>query len=196
MADLRRLCVYCGSQEGAQPIYAGAAHALGTRLAAEGIGLVYGGGRIGLMGVVADAVLGAGGEAIGVIPYALASKEVAHAGLTELHLVDSMHERKALMAELADAFVAMPGGLGTLEELAEALTWSQLGIHRKPCGLFNVAGYYDGLIAYFDHAEAEGFVRTEHRALLLVETEPTALLAQLRAFEAPATTRWITRRES
>jgi uncharacterized protein (TIGR00730 family) len=195
MAALKCLGVYCGSNAGHRSAYADMARTLGTLLAEEGIGLVYGGGRVGLMGIIADAVLEAGGEAIGVIPYSLAQREVAHEGLTELRLVDSMHERKALMAELADAFVAMPGGLGTLEELAEALTWSQLGIHQKPCGLLNVAGYYDGLIAFFDHAESEGFVRSQHRELLLVDDQPHALLARLRAFEPTETTRWITRRE-
>ena len=195
MATLQRLGVYCGSNAGHRPDYAEAAHTLGQLLAEEGIGLIYGGGRVGLMGIIADAVLEAGGEAIGVIPYSLAQREVAHEGLTELRLVDSMHERKALMAELAEAFVAMPGGLGTLEELAEALTWSQLGIHQKPCGLLNVAGYYDGLIAYLDHAEDEGFVRSQHRELLLVDDQPHALVEKLRAFEPLETTRWITRRE-
>jgi uncharacterized protein (TIGR00730 family) len=178
--DLRRLCVYCGSSPGARPAYAEAAHALGTLLAHEGIGLVTGGGRVGLMGVVADAVLAAGGEATGVIPQALMDREVGHEGLTALHVVGSMHERKALMAHLADAFVALPGGLGTLEEIAEMLTWAQLGLHPKPCGLLDVAGYYAPLVRFFDHATAERFVRPEHRALLAVESDPAQLLGRLR----------------
>ncbi len=188
---IRRVCVYCGSSAGARPGYDAAARALGTLLAREGIGLVFGGGRVGLMGAVADAVLAAGGAVTGVIPLALARREVAHEGLTDLRIVGSMHERKALMASLADAFVALPGGLGTLEELAEALTWAQLGVHRKPCALLDVEGYYRPLTAFFDHAAAEGFVRPEHRALLVVEREPAALLARLRAWAPPDLPRWI-----
>ena len=183
--EIRRLCVYCGSSAGARPAYAEAAHALGTLLAAEGVGLVTGGGRVGLMGVVADAVLAGGGEAVGVIPQALADREVGHAGLTELHVVATMHERKALMAHLADAFVALPGGLGTLEEIAEMLTWSQLGLHPKPCGLLDVAGYYAPLVRFFDHATAERFVRPEHRALLVVDESPERMLARLQAHVPP-----------
>lgn len=185
MPEIRRLCVYCGSSAGARPAYADAAHALGTTLAAEGIGLVTGGGRVGLMGVVADAVLAGGGSAVGVIPQALADREVGHDGLTELHVVASMHERKALMAHLSDAFVALPGGLGTLEEIAEMMTWAQLGFHPKPCGLLDVAGYYAPLVRFFDHATAERFVRPEHRALLVVETDPARMLARLRAHVPP-----------
>src|SRR5690606_5459941 len=168
----------------------------GRRLAAEGIGLVYGGASVGLMGVLADAVLDAGGEAVGVLPYGLAAKEIAHPGLTKLHLVDSMHERKALMAELSDGFVALPGGLGTLEEIAEILTWAQLGIHSKPCGLLNVAGYYDGLVTFLDHAEAEGLLHPLHRALVHVEAEPATLLDRFRAYDPPETPAWISRRET
>ncbi|HYE97214.1 MAG TPA: TIGR00730 family Rossman fold protein [Rubricoccaceae bacterium] len=193
---LRRLCVYCGSSVGARPVYAEAAHALGTLLAQEGIGLVYGGGRVGLMGVVADAVLAAGGEVTGVIPLALVEREVGHAGLTRLHVVHSMHERKALMADLADGFVALPGGMGTLEELAETLTWTQLGIHAKPCGVLDVAGYFRKMAGFLDHAVQEGFLKPEHRALLLVEETPEALLARLRAFEPPTVARWLTRSET
>ena len=185
MPEIRRLCVYCGSSAGAQPAYAEAAHALGTLLAREGVGLVTGGGRVGLMGVVADAVLAAGGEATGVIPQALMDREVGHEGLTALHVVGSMHERKALMAHLSDAFVALPGGLGTLEEIAEMLTWAQLGLHPKPCGLLDVAGYYAPLVRFFDHATAERFVRPEHRALLAVESDPERLLGRLRAYVPP-----------
>ncbi|HEX8385017.1 MAG TPA: TIGR00730 family Rossman fold protein [Rubricoccaceae bacterium] len=185
MPEIRRLCVYCGSSPGARPAYAEAAAALGTLLAHEGIGLVTGGGRVGLMGVVADAVLAAGGEATGVIPQALMDREVGHAGMTALHVVGTMHERKALMAHLADAFVALPGGLGTLEEIAEMLTWAQLGLHPKPCGLLDVAGYYAPLVRFFDHATDERFVRPEHRALLTVESAPDRLLARLCAYVPP-----------
>ena len=181
MPDLRRLCVYCGSGVGARPAYATAAHALGSHLAAEGVGLVTGGGRAGLMGVVADAVLAAGGDATGVIPQALADREVGHDSLTALHVVGSMHERKALMAHLSDAFVALPGGLGTLEEIAEMLTWAQLGLHPKPCGLLDVDGYYAPLVRFFDHATAERFIRPEHRALLIVDDDPARMVARLRA---------------
>ena len=178
--ELRRLCVYCGSSPGARPAYAEAAQALGSLLAHEGIGLVTGGGRVGLMGAVADAVLEAGGAAVGVIPQALFEREVGHEALTELHVVGSMHERKALMAHLSDGFVALPGGLGTLEEIAEMLTWSQLGLHPKPCGLLDVEGYFAPLVRFFDHATAERFVRPEHRAMLVVERTPEALLAAFR----------------
>lgn len=175
----RRLCVYCGSRSGARPAYADAARDLGTRLAAAGVGLVTGGGRVGLMGVVADAVLDAGGEAVGVIPQALVDREVAHERLTTLYVVDSMHARKAQMAALSDAFVALPGGLGTLDEMAEMLTWAQLGIHAKPCALLNTDGYYDPLLAFLDHATAEGFVRDDDRARVLVASAPAALIATL-----------------
>ena len=178
---IRRLCVYCGSRPGVRPAYAEAARALGALLAAEGVGLVTGGGRVGLMGVVADAVLAGGGEATGVIPQALADREVGHDGLTALHVVGSMHERKAAMADLADAFVALPGGLGTLEEIAEVLTWAQLGLHGKPCGLLDVEGYYAPLVAFVDHAVAEGFVGADARAALVVERDPAALLDRLLA---------------
>jgi uncharacterized protein (TIGR00730 family) len=193
---LRRLCVYCGSKHGNRPAYATAARALGTLLAEREIGLVYGGATVGLMGVVADAVLEGGGEAIGVLPHGLAAKEVAHPGLTKLFLVSSMHERKALMADLADGFVALPGGLGTLEEIAEVLTWAQLGIQHKPCGLLNVARFFDGLVIYLDHATDEGLLRPEHRALVLVEEKPEALLARFRTYRPPEMPRWISRRET
>ncbi|MEM7787118.1 MAG: TIGR00730 family Rossman fold protein [Bacteroidota bacterium] len=180
MSEIRRVCVYCGSRAGVRPSYTEAAHRLGALLAAEGIGLVTGGGHVGLMGVVADAALEAGGEAIGVIPQALQDREVGHTGMTELHVVRTMHEHKARMADLADAFIAMPGGLGTLEEIAEALTWSQLGIHAKPCGLLDVDGYYRPLVGFLDHAVSQGFVRPEHRAALVVAPEAAALVAALR----------------
>ena len=176
MTSLKRVCVYCGSREGSRPAYAQAARDLGAALVRRGIGLVYGGGRIGLMGVVADAVLAEGGSVTGVIPRALVSKEVAHLDLKDLRIVGSMHERKALMAELSDAFIALPGGFGTFEEMFEVLTWAQLRFHQKPCGLLNVEGFYDGLLSFLDHAVAEDFIRAQLRASVLVETDPLRLL--------------------
>jgi uncharacterized protein (TIGR00730 family) len=195
MSMLKRVCVFCGSSPGARPEYEAAAREMGEALLERGAGLVYGGARVGLMGAVADAVLRGGGEVIGVIPRALMTREVAHGGLTALHVVDTMHERKAMMADLADGFVAMPGGFGTFEEFCEVLTWSQLGFHPKPCGLLNVAGYYAPLLAMFDHAVAEAFVRPAHRALVLDEAEPRALLQRMAAFIPPVVDKWITRDE-
>ena len=172
----RKICVFTGSRRGSRAEYSGAAEALGRELVARGYGLVYGGGNVGLMNVVANTVLEIGGSVIGVIPNALVSKEVAHSGLTELRVVASMHERKALMAELSDGFIALPGGIGTMEEFFEVLSWAQLGLHEKPCGLLNVAGYYDALIEFLDHAVAKDFLRPKHRALMLVENDPAALL--------------------
>lgn len=183
--------MFCGSRPGARPEYAEAAAAMGRALVEGGMGLVYGGGRVGLMGIVADAVIRAGGEVIGVIPEALMRREVGHGGVTELRVVGSMHERKALMADLSDGFVAMPGGYGTFEEFCEVITWSQLGIHPKPCGLLNVAGFYGPLLAMFDHAVAEGFVPPQHRTLVLEDTAPVALLEKLRWFTPPVTEKWI-----
>ncbi len=193
---MKRICVFCGSSAGARPDYRQTALRLGSALAQRGLGLVYGGASIGLMGAVADAVLDAGGEAIGVIPGALSRKEIAHDRLTRLHVVGSMHERKAKMAELSDAFVALPGGIGTLEEFAEVLTWAQLGIHHKPCGLLDVGGYYRPLIAFFDHAVAERFVRPQHREMVLVEEEPEALLDRLGRYRPPHLRKWIDERET
>ncbi|MET0396514.1 MAG: TIGR00730 family Rossman fold protein [Longimicrobiaceae bacterium] len=193
---MKRVCVFCGSSPGVRPAYAAAARAMGTRLAERGIGVVYGGGKVGLMGVVADAAMAAGGEVIGVIPEGLVAREVGHAGVTELRVVRTMHERKALMAELSDAFVALPGGFGTWEEYFEVLTWAQLGIHPKPCGLLNVEGYYGPLLAMMDHAVAEGFVRAEHRASVLEAAEPARMLERLAAFRAPAVPRWLSRDET
>jgi len=173
---VRALCVFCGSSLGTNGVYVEAAERFGRLLAAREITLVYGGGRVGIMGTIADAVLAVGGKVIGVIPNALAEREVAHGSLTELHLVESMHERKALMSDLSDGFVALPGGYGTLEEFCEMLTWAQLGIHDKPCGLLNVGGYYDGLLALFDHFVAQGFVRHEYRRLVLADSSPERLL--------------------
>jgi len=189
---MRRVCVFAGSAKGAHPDYAEAARALAAALVRRGMGLVYGGGSVGLMGVLADGVLAEGGEVIGVIPGPLASPELAHTGLTELRVVGSMHERKALMASLADGFVALPGGLGTLEETLEVLTWAQLGIHAKPLGLLNVRGYWNGLLGLLAHAVGEGFVRPEHAALLVAEPTPAALLDRFAAWRPPGFRRvWL-----
>jgi uncharacterized protein (TIGR00730 family) len=193
---LKRICVFCGSSIGRNREYGEAARRTGRLLAERGIGLVYGGGGTGLMGAVADGALEARGEVIGVIPHALRTKELAHAGVGEMIVVDSMHERKARMAELADGFVALPGGLGTLEEICEITTWLQLGIHRKPCGLLNICGYYDTLIAFLDHAVAEEFLRREYRDPLIVEREPAEMLERMKAWTPPATMRWVTSSES
>jgi uncharacterized protein (TIGR00730 family) len=194
---VERICVFCGASPGARPEYAVAAEELARLLAADGLGVVYGGGGVGLMGRLADASLEAGGEITGVIPRALVDKEIGHRDVADMRVVESMHERKALMAELADAFVALPGGLGTLEELFEVYTWSQLGLHRKACGLLDVEGYYTGIAAFLDHAVSERFLRSEHRELLIVEREPAAMLERLRSFR-PATVqpKWIDREES
>jgi uncharacterized protein (TIGR00730 family) len=176
---MMRLCVFCGSSKGTNPVYAEAARRLGGQMAARGLGLVYGGGHIGLMGVLADAVLAGGGEAIGVIPRALVERELAHDRLTALQVVDTMHQRKARMADLADGFAALPGGFGTGDELFEILTWAQLGLHGKPIGLLNTAGFFDPLLAWLDRGVAEGFLRPEHRSLLRVADEEDALLRLL-----------------
>jgi uncharacterized protein (TIGR00730 family) len=190
---MRRICVYCGSSVGGRPVYADAARALGAALGRRGLGLVFGGGKVGLMGVLADAALAAGAEVDGVIPAHLRAREVGHDGLTRLHVVASMHERKARMADLADAFVAMPGGLGTLEELAEVATWSQLGLHEKPIALLDVDGYWAPLVAFLDHAVAERFVRPEHRGLVIVERDPERMLAALAAWRPVPVEKWIDR---
>ncbi len=177
---MKTICIYCGSAVGTNPEYAATARRLGRALAHQGLGLVYGGGRVGLMGIVADAVLEGGGTAIGVIPEPLATEEVAHNGLTELHVVPDMHQRKALMARRADAFLTLPGGIGTFEEFFETLSWAALGLHHKPLGILNVAGYFDPLLALLDHAVAERFLRTEVLDLLIVATDPEALVADLK----------------
>jgi uncharacterized protein (TIGR00730 family) len=192
---MKRICVYCGSNFGDRKSYLETAQALGTVMAERGITLVYGGGNVGLMGAVADTVLAAGGRVIGVIPQALVDKEVAHTGLTELRVVSSMHERKALMAELSDAFIALPGGLGTLEEFCEIATWTQLGFHTKACGLINVDGFYDGLLAFLDHATGEKFIRPAHRSIVLADTDPAVLIDKLAGFEMPVVQKWIERGE-
>lgn len=187
---MKYICVFCGSSFGIRPAYKHAAQAMGETLVERGIGLVYGGGRVGLMGTVADTVMAAGGEVIGVIPKFLAEKEIAHSGLTQLHLVESMHERKALMADLADGFIALPGGYGTLEEFCEVLTWTQLGLHQKPHGLLNVEGYYDHLIQLFDHALSEEFVQPKHRSIILTASNPAHLLDLLAAYKPEKIDKW------
>jgi uncharacterized protein (TIGR00730 family) len=190
---MTRLCVFCGSNAGSHPAFAATATRLGTTLAARGIGLVYGGGDVGMMGIVADAVLTAGGQVIGVIPDFLARAEVAHRGLTELRVVASMHERKALMAELADGFIVLPGGYGTVDELAEALTWTQLGLQAKPVVMLDVEGFFDALVQFFDHAVERGFVRPVHRQLLQRTTEVDDAIA-LATAPVPATPhKWLDR---
>jgi uncharacterized protein (TIGR00730 family) len=194
--EIRRVCVFCGSSSGTRPSYAVAAREFGQEIARQGLGLVYGGGNVGLMGAVADGALGAGGSVIGVIPEALRARELAHSGLTELRVVASMHERKATMAELADAFVMLPGGFGTYEEFCEVLTWAQLGLHQKPCGVLDVDGFYASLLAHFDHATQQGFVSNGHRGLVLVATTGPELISALRAFQPIASPKWISTTET
>lgn len=189
---LNNICVYLGSNTGRTPVYVEQAQALGRELARRDIGLVYGGSNVGLMGALADAALQAGGRVIGILPERLKSKEMAHPGLTELHIVATMHERKHMMAELADGFIALPGGAGTFEEIFETWTWAQLGFHAKPCGLLNIAGYYDKLADFLDHAAQERFMREEHRTMLMVESSPAALLDRYAAYQAPTVSKWIT----
>ena len=194
---VERICVFCGASPGARPEYAEATRELARLLAAEGIGVVYGGGGVGLLGALADEVIASGGELTGVIPRALVDREIAHRDVMDMRVVGSMHERKALMAELSDAFVALPGGIGTLEELFEVYTWAQLGLHSKPCALLNVAGYYDGIADFLALAVGERFLREETRDLLLVDTDPAALIDRLRSFEPPAVVpKWIDRDET
>jgi uncharacterized protein (TIGR00730 family) len=193
---MRSLCVFCGSRPGARPAYAEAATTLGRLLAERGIRLVFGGGKVGMMGLLADACLAAGGEVVGVIPEQLWQLEVGHTGATEMHVVASMHERKALMGELADAFVALPGGIGTMEEFFEIWTWGQLGLHARPCGLLDADGYFEPLIRFLDHMVEERFLRPEDRALVLVERDPAALLDRLAAARPPAVERRIRARET
>ena len=193
---MQRICVFCGSNAGHDPRYRAAAEQLGALLAERGIELVYGGGNIGLMGAVADACLAAGGTVIGIIPEALMGKEVAgravdHRNLTCIEVVDSMHTRKARMAELADGFIALPGGFGTFEEFCEVLTWGQLGFHQKPMGLLNVNGFYDPLLAMFDRAVAEGFLRSQNRAMALADTEIASLLRQMAAYRPEPVSKWL-----
>jgi uncharacterized protein (TIGR00730 family) len=193
---MHRLCVFCGSSSGHHPAYTGLAEQLARELARRGLGLVYGGGRVGLMGVLADAALAAGAPVIGVMPRPLVDREIAHRDLTDLRVVANMHERKALMAELADGFVALPGGVGTLEELFEAWTWAQLGLHRKPCGLLSVDGFFDPLVTFLDHLVVTGFVQPAHRAMLIVTDSAGDLLTRFVAYEPPRVTKWITPAEA
>lgn len=191
MRSFRRICVYCGSSEGRSPRYAEVAREFGGYLATRGIGVVYGGGRVGLMGAVADGALAAGGEVVGVIPEKLQALELAHRSLTHLHVVDSMHARKMLMAQLSDAFVALPGGWGTLEEVFEVTTWTQLNYHKKPVGLLDVDGYFAGLVSFLDHAAAEGFIRPLHRGLMQHAADAADLLERMAAAEIPELRQWI-----
>ena len=193
---MKRICVYCGSNPGKLTEYREAARVLGHALAARNLGLVYGGASIGVMGAVADAVLEKGGEAIGVIPFALATREVAHSGLNDLFVVDSMHERKAKMAELSDGFIALPGGWGTIEEIFEMLTWAQLGFHQKPCGLLNISGYYDHLFAFLEHAIDQRFVREEYRPMIMMEQTANGLLDRYMKYQAPTVKKWIGPKET
>jgi uncharacterized protein (TIGR00730 family) len=190
---IRSLCVFCGSSPGFDPVHAEAAGALGRALGRAGIDLVYGGGKVGLMGIVADSAMAAGVRATGVIPHALAALEVEHRGLSALHIVGSMHERKAMMADLSDGFIALSGGIGTFEELFEIWTWGQLGDHRKPVALLNVAGFYDKLTSFIDDVVAAGFLRDEHRRMLMVESDPDRLVDRLRAYQPPELAKWIGR---
>lgn len=190
-----RLCVFLGSSPGRLPIYHEAATRFGSLLAQRGIGLVYGGGTVGLMGAIADAATAAGGEVIGVIPEALRAREHDHKGITELHVVETMHERKAMMARLADGFVCLPGGIGTFEELFEVWTWAQLGYHEKPCGLLDVGGFYTRMSGFIDHVVEEGFLQPRHRAMLLIESEPEAMLDRMATYLAPKTEHWIGERD-
>lgn len=188
---MRRVAIYCGSSRGNNPVFETAAVQLAHYLVSQGVGIVYGGGNVGIMGVIADAALAAGGEVIGVIPDSLLAKELGHQGCTELHITRSMHERKQLMVDLSDAFIALPGGFGTLDELFETLTWLQLGFHGKPVGLLNVAGFFDQLLNFLDHMVAAGFLKAEHRASLLMEKDPEALLISMQNFQPHTCGKWI-----
>lgn len=187
--------MFCGSNAGSRPAYLETATSLARHLVARDIGIVYGGGRVGLMGALADAAIGAGGDVIGVIPQALVDKEVSHRGLADLRIVGSMHERKALMAELANAFIALPGGFGTLEEFCEVVTWAQLGLHRKPCGLLNVDGYFNSLLAFFNHATDEQFIKPIHRGSIVADTVPEVLIDRVLSQQLPVVEKWISKPE-
>jgi uncharacterized protein (TIGR00730 family) len=188
---VNKICVFCGSNYGGRPEYKEAAKKLGHLLADRNIGLVYGGAKVGIMGAIADTVLNRGKEVIGVMPRFLVEKEVAHSGLSELRIVATMHERKNLMAELSDAFIALPGGLGTIEEFFEVVTWAQLGIHNKPCGLLNVCGYFANLMMFLDTAASENFIRKEHRKMIFLHEKPEYLLHQFESYRAPAVAKWM-----
>jgi uncharacterized protein (TIGR00730 family) len=191
VSEIHRLAIFCGSNPGARPDYVKAARTFGAMLASRGIGVVYGGSSVGLMSALAESVLDELGDIIGVIPRMLVEREVAHKTLSDLRVVGSMHERKALMAELSDGFVALPGGIGTLEEIFEIWTWAQLGMHDKPCGLLNIAGYFDPLLEFLDRAVEEKFVRDVHRSMLIVESDPESLLARFEAYDPPKVVKWI-----
>ncbi len=195
MSALASVCVFCGASPGADPGYAAAARAMGQAIAARGLRLIYGGAKIGLMGAVADAAMAAGGEVIGVMPHALVDKEIGHQGLTRLEVVDSMHERKARMAELSEGFIALPGGVGTLEEIFEIWTWGQLGFHAKPAAFLNVRGYYDGLRNFLDHSVGEAFLRAPHRDMVIFREDPVQVLDALAAYVPPVVEKWIGRPE-
>lgn len=191
MNSLRRIAVYCGSNPGLEPAHKAATLALGDFLARQGIGVVYGGGNVGLMGALADAAIAAGGEVIGVIPQSLMEKELGHGGVTQLHVVGTMHERKQLMVDLSDGFIALPGGFGTLDELFETLTWLQLGFHHKPVGILNVGGFFDGLIEFIRHMSRSGFLKPEHAQCVLVDADQEKLLAAMESFRPPDLGKWI-----
>ena len=193
---MRNICVFCGSQSGTDLRYRRAAIELGGLLAQRGHGLVYGGGHVGLMGIIADAVMQAGGTVTGVIPKPMTERELAHKTVTKLYVVSSMHERKALMASLSDSFIALPGGFGTLEELFEVIAWAQLGIHRKPIGLLNVGGFFDALISFVDYMVVEGFVKSKYRGLFVTAEQPADLLDALQKHQLPPTRRWLTEKET
>ncbi|RUO26530.1 TIGR00730 family Rossman fold protein [Aliidiomarina minuta] len=193
---MKRICVYCGSSVGKRPEYIAAAHELADIMLDRGISLVYGGASVGIMGELANRMLASGGEVYGVIPEALMNKEIAHGGLTKLQVVKSMHQRKAVMADLSDGFIALPGGLGTLEEIFEVLTWAQLGFHKKPSALLNVAGYYDQLIGFLDHAVSEEFIKPVHRKLVISDTSPEQIINSMENFTAPTVGKWIDRHET
>lgn len=188
---MKRICVFCGSNPGRDPIYMETAERVGLFLAEKGVELVFGGGRVGLMGKIADTVMANGGSVIGIIPKSLSDKEVAHQGLTELHIVDSMHTRKAMMEDLSDGFIALPGGFGTFEELCEIITWAQLGFHNKPCGFLNIQGYYDPLVELFDKATDQQFVRPEHRRLVIIESEIESMFQKMEDYQPPVLEKWL-----
>ncbi len=191
---MKSLCVFCGSSTGDVPSFAASARDLAAAMCERGMKLVYGGGSVGLMGIIADEMLARGGEVIGVIPQALWDREVGHRGLTDLRIVGTMHERKALMADLSDGFIAMPGGIGTLEEFFEVWTWAQLGVHHKPCGLLNAGGYFDSLLTFLDHMVARRLLKSEHREMVMVEQDPQQLLRQFENYQAPAVAKWLDRK--
>ena len=193
---MKRICVYCGSNPGRNPLFLQAAISLGNALADRGLGLVYGGASVGIMGTIANSVLDRGGEVIGVIPKALDAKELKHNGLTQLHVVKSMHERKALMAEYADGFIALPGGWGTIEEIFEALTWAQLGFHRKPCGLLNAGGYYNHLYAFLEHTIEQQFVKPENRQMLIIKPDANSMLESFSSYRPPEVKKWVLKSET